>query len=95
MTCFFWTIFKNFDDEAKVAFEVCNKILQGETPTAKIASDLSIDVNFDSEMYNNGVKYVQSFLLVPTVITKDNLQIMVNAGLYKWDADNKYLELAD
>ena len=89
------TIFKNFDDEAKVAFEVCNKILQGETPTAKIASDLSIDVNFDSEMYNNGVKYVQSFLLVPTVITKDNLQIMVNAGLYKWDADNKYLELAD
>ena len=53
---------------------------------------LAVDVKYDSESYNNGVKYVQSYLLVPTVITKDNLQIMVNTGLYQWDAENKYIE---
>lgn len=88
------TILKNFDDEAKVAFEVCKKILQGETPTPKLASEFSIAVNYDSEIYNNGVKYVQSFLLVPTIVDKDNLQLAVNTGRYKWDAENKYLENA-
>lgn len=88
------TVYKNVNDESIVAFEVCKRILQGETPTGKLASELSVAVNYDSESYNNGVKYVQSFLLVPSVITKDNLQLLVNTGLYKWDSENKYLEMA-
>lgn len=88
------TVYKNVNDESVVAFEVCKRILQGETPTGKLASELSIAVNYDSESYNNDVKYVQSFLLVPSVITTDNLQLLVNTGLYKWDSENKYLEMA-
>ena len=86
------TVFKNVRDEASVAFEVCKRLLNDEVPTGKLVESLAVDVTYDSESYNNGVKYVQSYLLVPTVITKDNLQIMVNTGLYQWDAENKYIE---
>ena len=86
------TVYKNFHDEATVAFEVCKKILQGEIPTGKLISELNIPVNYDSESYKTDVKYVQSYLLVPSVITKENLQLLVNSGLYKWDSENKYLE---
>ena len=51
-----------------------------------------IDATYDTESYNNGVKNVPSYLLVPYVITKDNLQVLVDTGLYQWDADKKYLE---
>ncbi len=87
------TVYKNVNDEATVAFEVCKRVLQGEVPTGKLTSEFAVPVNFDSETYENGVKHVQSYLLVPEVVTKDNLQLMVNTGLYKWDDDNKYLEL--
>lgn len=87
------TVYKNVHDEATVAFEVCKRILQGETPTGKLTSELTIPVNYDSESYKNDVKYVQSYLLVPSVITKENLQLLVNSGLYKWDSENKYLEM--
>lgn len=89
------TIYKNVNDESIVAFEVCKKILQGEIPSGKLVSELPVPVNYDSESYNNGVKYVQSFLLIPSVITKDNLQFLVNTGLYKWDSEKKYLEKAN
>ncbi|EWM53809.1 substrate-binding domain-containing protein [Ruminococcus flavefaciens] len=87
------TVYKNVNDEAKVTYEVCKKLLDGEIPAAQLANELTIDCVFDSESYNNGVKYVASYLLVPNVITKDNLQVLVNTGLYQWDSANKYLEL--
>lgn len=86
------TVFKNVRDEASVAFEVSKRLLNDEVPAGSLASDLAIEVTYDSESYNNGVKYVQSFLLKPIVITKNNLQTMVKTGLYKWDAEEKYLE---
>ena len=52
------------------------------------------EARYDSESYNNGVKYVQSYLLVPAVITDTNLQLLVNTGQYKWDSSEKYLESA-
>ena len=90
------TVYKNVHDEANVAFSVCKMLLQDEIPTSKLAESFgdAIKVNYDSESYNNGVKYVQSYLLVPYVITKDNLQLLVDTGFYKWDGDNKYLEAA-
>jgi len=88
------TVFKNVRDEASVAFEVSKRLLNGETPTGRLIDSLAVDVRYDTESYQNGAKYVQSYLLVPAVITKDNLQVMVNTGLYQWDANNKYIENA-
>ena len=86
------TVFKNVRDEAGVAFEASKRILNGETPTGKLVDSFAVDVSYDTESYNNGAKYVQSYLLAPTVLTKDNLQVMVNTGMYKWDASGKYIE---
>lgn len=89
------TVYKNVQDEATVAFEICKLILDGETPAASLAKTLPVEVNFDSESYNNGVKYVQSYLLVPDVITKNDLQALVDTGNYKWDDKKIYLEAAN
>ena len=86
------TVYKNVQEEATVTFEVCKTILAGNTPAASLAEQTSVDVDYDTETYDNGVKRVQSYLLTPYVITKDNLQLLVETGLYKWDSDNKYLE---
>ena len=88
------TVYKNVHDEATVAFEVCKRILQGEIPTGKLTSELNIPVNYDSESYKTDVKYVQSYLLVPSVIEKDDLQELVDTKLYKWDESSRYLEMA-
>ncbi len=41
------------------------------------------------------IKYVSSFLLDPTVITKDNLDELVDTGMYRWDNDHRYLVAQD
>ena len=86
------TVYKNFKDEAGVALEVAKIILSGEKPDAGLLKDLPVSVNYDTNTYNNGFKTVPSYLLIPTVVTKSDLQILVDSGLYKWDDDNVYLE---
>lgn len=86
------TVYKNVNDESSVAVDVCKAILSGNTPAASLVDSLSAEVNYDTSSYNNGKKYVQSYLLVPTVITKSELQFLVDTGNYKWDSDKKYLE---
>ena len=86
------TVYKNVSDEASVTLEVSKAILSGQTPDAGLVSSLSAEATYDTESYDNGVKVVPSYLLVPYVITKDSLQKLVDTGLYKWDSDNKYLE---
>ncbi|MBQ3915488.1 MAG: substrate-binding domain-containing protein, partial [Ruminococcus sp.] len=88
------TVYKNLDDEAAVAFEVCRQILDGGVPAASLVDSLPAEVTYDTGSYNNGKKYIQSYLLTPYVVTKDNLQLLVQTGLYKWDSDKKYLESA-
>ena len=67
-------------------------LLDGGIPAADFVKTLPVDVKYDSDAYNNNVKYVQSYILAPQLIDEDNLQLLVNAGLYKWDSNNKYLE---
>ncbi|MBP0988104.1 MAG: sugar-binding protein, partial [Oscillospiraceae bacterium] len=86
------TVYKNVSDEASVTLEVSKAILAGNTPDAGLLSSLAAEASYDTESYNNGVKNVPSYLLVPYVITKDSLQRLVDTGLYKWDSENKYLE---
>ena len=86
------TVYKNVSDEAAVTLEVSKAILAGQTPDAGLIGSLDVKVAFDTTTYSTGVKVVPSYLLDPYVITKDNLQLLVDTGLYKWDADKKYLE---
>jgi len=86
------TVYKNVSDEAGVTLEVSKAVLSGQTPDASLVSSLSAEAAYDIETYDNGKKVVPSYLLVPYVITKDNLDLLVDTGLYKWDSDHKYLE---
>ena len=86
------TVYKNVNDEAAATLEVSKAILSGQTPDAGLLSNIKADAAYDTESYDNGVKVVPSYLLVPYVITKDKLDILVDTGLYKCDSDNKYLE---
>ena len=84
------TVYKNVSDEAGVTLDVAKAILSGQTPDGSLS--LSAEAKYDTDSYDNGVKKVPSYLLVPYVITKDSLEKLVDTGLYKWDSDNKYLE---
>lgn len=86
------TVYKNVSDEAGVTLEVSKAILSGQTPDASLLDSLSAEATYDTSSYDNGVKTVPSYLLVPYVITKDNLDKLVDTGLYQWDSANKYLE---
>lgn len=86
------TVYKNVSDLAGVTLEVSKLILEDKTPDGELVKSLSAEAAYDTESYNNGVKTVPSYLLVPYVITKDSLQKLVDTGLYKWDSSNKYLE---
>ena len=84
------TVYKNVSDEAGVTLDVAKAILSGQTPDGNLS--LSAEATFDTTTYDNKVKVVPSYLLVPYVITKDSLDKLVDTGLYKWDSNNKYLE---
>jgi putative multiple sugar transport system substrate-binding protein len=86
------TVYKNVSDEASVTLEVSKAILSGQTPDASLISSLDAEATYDTSSYDNGVKVVPSYLLVPYVITKDNLDLLVETDLYQWDSANKYLE---
>ncbi len=89
------TVYKNVAEEAAVTLDVAKAILAGEVPDASLLETLSAEAAFDTETYFNGVFVVPSYLLVPYVITVDNMQKLVDIGLYKWDAENKYLEAVE
>ena len=86
------TVYKNVRDQAGVTVEVSKAILDGKTPGSDLIGSLPAEAVYDTDSYNNGVKNVPSYLLVPYVITADNLQKLVDTTLYKWDDAHKYLE---
>ena len=88
------TVYKNVANEAVVTLSVAKAILAGEEiDGAALAAAQEVECAYDTESYFSSEGHnTPSFLLVPTVVTKDNLQYLVDTGLYKWDADQKYLE---
>ena len=86
------TVYKNVADEAGVTLVLVDAILSGKTPGAELCDEFSADAAFDTETYDNGLGVVPSYLLVPYSIDKDNLDLLVDTGNYKWDADNHYLQ---
>ena len=65
-------------------------ILNGETPDAGLIDKAGWDFDcaYDTESYDNGTGVIPSYLLVPTVVTKDNIQSeLVDTGYYTMEGD--------
>ena len=69
------TILKDTRDLAKVASDMVDAVLKGTKPKIN-----------DTKTYNNNVKIVPSYLLVPYVVTIDNYQkLVMDSGYLKAD----------
>jgi putative multiple sugar transport system substrate-binding protein len=82
------TVYKNVSNESIVTLALAKAIINGDTIDESLIPSFGIDCAFDTESYetSDGNK-CPSFLLVPSVITKDNLQELVDTGLYTMDSD--------
>lgn len=88
------TVYKNVSNESIVTLALAQAMLKGETIDESLIPSFGIECAFDTESYetSEGNK-CPSFLLVPSVITKDNLQELVDTGLYTM-GDDGYLAAA-
>src|SRR5437879_1430372 len=67
------TIFKDTRDLAKVTADMVDAALSGKTVTVN-----------DTKTYNNAVKVVPSYLLIPVVVDKTNWEkVLIDSGYYK------------
>ena len=92
------TVYKAVANEAVVTLDLAKAMLAGDTVDESLieASGWDFDCAYDTESYetSEGNK-CPSFLLVPTVVTKDNLQeALVDPGYYTMD-DDGYLHPAN
>lgn len=84
------TVYKAVANEAVVTLDLATAILNGETPDATLIdkSGWEFDCSYDTTSYDNGTGIIPSYLLVPTVVTKDNLdEALVTPGYYTKDSD--------
>jgi len=84
------TVYKAVANEAVVTLDVGIALLNGETPDAALidASGWGFECAYDTTSYDNGTGVIPSYLLVPTVVTKDNIQKeLVDTGYYTMDED--------
>ena len=85
------TIYKNVQNEAILTVELVKALLDGKTLDEKITYTLSMNCAYDDKSYDNGKKIVPSYLLSPVVITKNNIDVLVESGNYIWDENHEYL----
>ncbi len=82
------TVYKNVANEAVVTLEVAKAMLSGEVEGAALAKTFPVECAYDTTSYfTSPGHFTPSFLLVPTVVTKDNLNYLVETGLYEMGAD--------
>ena len=82
------TVYKNVSNESVVTLSLAQAILSGETIDESLLSSFDIECAYDTESYETSAgNKCPSFLLVPNVITKDNLQDLVDTGLYTMGED--------
>ena len=82
------TVYKNVSNESIVTLALAQAMLNGETIDASLIPSFGVECAFDTESYETSPgNKCPSFLLVPSVITKDNLQELVDTGLYTMGSD--------
>ncbi|MCR5627084.1 MAG: sugar-binding protein [Lachnospiraceae bacterium] len=87
------TVYKAVANEAVATLDLGVAILNGEKPDASLIDKAgwSFDCAYDTSSYDNGTGIIPSYLLVPTVVTKENMQTeLVDTGYYTMD-DKGYL----
>lgn len=85
------TVYKNVSNESIVTLALAKAMMAGETIDESLIPSFGIECAFDTESYETSAgNKCPSFLLVPSVITKDNLQDLVDTGLYTM-GDDGYL----
>ncbi len=82
------TVYKNVSDESVVTLELAKAMLNGDTIDESLIDKFGVEASYDTESYETSSGHTcPSFLLVPNVITKDNLQDLVDTGLYEMDGN--------
>jgi putative multiple sugar transport system substrate-binding protein len=84
------TVYKAVANEAVATLDLGVKLLEGETPDEGLITESNWDFecDYNTTDYDNGKLVVPSYLLVPTVVTKDNLQEeLVDTGYYVMDGN--------
>ncbi|MCM1174984.1 MAG: sugar-binding protein [Blautia sp.] len=82
------TVYKNVSNESIVTLGLAKAVLAGETIDESLIPSFGIECAYDTESYETSAgNKCPSFLLVPNVITKDNLQELVDTGLYTMGSD--------
>ena len=82
------TVYKNVSNESVVTLGLAQAILNGDTIDESLIPSFGIECAYDTESYETSEgNPCPSFLLVPNVITADNLQDLVDTGLYTMGED--------
>ena len=84
------TVYKAVANEAVVTLDLAEAMLNGEKPDDSLISKSGwdFDCSYDTSSYDNGTGVIPSYLLVPTVVTKDNMdKELVDPGYYTKDDD--------
>ncbi len=84
------TVYKAVANEAVVTLDVAVAILEGKTLDANLAKSANWGFNctYDTESYDNNTGKIPSFLLDPTVVTKENIdKELVQTGYYTMGDD--------
>ena len=84
------TVYKAVANEAVVTLDVGMAIMDGKTPDESLikSAGWKFDCTYDTKSYDNNTGIIPSYLLVPTVVTKDNIKTeLVDTGYYTMDSN--------
>lgn len=77
------TVYKAVANEAVVTLALAQEILKGNKPDEGLTKQFDAECVFDTKSYDNGTGVIPSYLLKPTVVTKDNIkEQLVDTGYY-------------
>lgn len=84
------TVYKAVANEAVVTLDVGMAIMNGKTPDESLikSAGWKFDCTYDTKSYDNNTGIIPSYLLVPSVVTKDNIKTeLVDTGYYTMDSN--------
>lgn len=82
------TVFKAVANEAVITVAIAELLIQGKTPDAALADTFDCECAYDTSSYDNGTGTIPSYLLVPSVVTVDNIEEeLVTPGYYVWSGE--------
>ena len=84
------TVYKAVANEAVATIDIADAIMNGKTPDESLIKEAgwSFDCTYDTSSYNNNNADIPSYLLVPSIVTADNIKTeLVDTGYYEMGSD--------